>query len=224
MAIDAVRLIGMVKTYNGTPRIKPNAELAKIMRGEMDGPPFVLNKQQRIAVHHEIEDVCRRRSYFLHALNVRTNHLHSVVTAETVPENIINAFKSNATRALREQNLISRDIKVWSVGKSRRYLWKPRSVALAIDYTLNQQGENLIEFEDWLKMKGESLEDDEYLRVCMFVTPSLPVGFPPCASIYRGCLNRSKKSVNMIVAASLSRTRFIKEPLTPAFHKRPRAS
>jgi len=145
----------------GTPRIKPNAELAKVMREEMNGPPFVLNNQQRIAVHKEIEDVCRRRSYFLHALNVRTNHLHSVVTAETAPEKIINAFKANATRALREQGLVGREVKVWSVGKSRRYLWKPRSVALAIDYTLNQQGENLIEFEDWLKMKGESLEDDE---------------------------------------------------------------
>ena len=145
----------------GTPRIKPNAELSRLMKEEMRSPPFVLNQQQRIAVHREIEDVCRRRSYVLQALNVRTNHLHSVVSAETTPERIINAFKSNATRALREQNLVSRDVKVWSLGKSRRYLWKPRSVALAIDYTLNQQGENLIEFEEWLEMNGESLHDDE---------------------------------------------------------------
>jgi len=34
-------------------------------------------------------------------------------------------------------------------------------VNLAIDYTLNQQGENLIDFETWLEMKGESLDDDE---------------------------------------------------------------
>jgi REP element-mobilizing transposase RayT len=149
------------KNVHGTPRMKPNAELARIMREEMSGPPFILNNAQRIAVHREIEDVCRRRSYHLRALNVRTNHLHSVVTAQIKPEIIINAFKANATRALREQRLVSPDARVWSRGKSRRYLWKPRSVELAIDYALNQQGENLIEFETWLEMKGESLDEDE---------------------------------------------------------------
>ena len=38
---------------------------------------------------------------------------------------------------------------------------KPRAVELAIDYTLNQQGENLIDFEEWLEMKGESLGESE---------------------------------------------------------------
>ena len=93
--------------------------------------------------------------------SIRTNHGHSVISAALKPEVIINALKSNATRALREQNLVSRDVQVWSRGKSRRYLWKPRSVALAIDYTLNQQGENLIEFDTWLEMRGETLDDDE---------------------------------------------------------------
>ena len=73
---------------------------------------------------------------------------------------IIVAFKANATRALREQNLVSRETEVWSRGRSRRYLWKPRSVELAIDYTLNQQGDNLIDFDTWLEMQGESLDDE----------------------------------------------------------------
>ena len=149
------------KNIYGTPTLEPNPKLLKIMREEMKGPPFILNNAQRIAVHHEIEDVCEKRGYFLRALNVRTNHGHSVISAALKPEVIINALKSNATRALREQNLVSRDVQVWSRGKSRRYLWKPRSVALAIDYTLNQQGENLIEFDTWLEMRGESLDDDE---------------------------------------------------------------
>jgi hypothetical protein len=83
------------------------------------------------------------------------------VSAQLKPERIINAFKSNATRALREQGLVEPDAQIWSRGKSRRYLWKPRSVTLAIDYTLNQQGENLIDFDTWLEMKGESLDEDE---------------------------------------------------------------
>jgi REP element-mobilizing transposase RayT len=131
------------------------------MREEMKGPPFILNNEQRIVVDHEIKDVCDRRAYWLRALNVRTNHLHSVVSAQKKPGIITNAFKANATRKLREEGLVGRDVEVWSRGKSRRYLWKPRSVALAIDYTLNQQGENLIDFDEWLEMKGESLDDDE---------------------------------------------------------------
>ena len=149
------------KNVYGTPRQKPNAELARIMREEMSGPPFILSNDQRVAIHREIEDVCRRRNYYLRALNVRTNHLHSVVTAQIEPEIIINAFKANATRALREQGLVGRDTRVWSRGKSRRYLWRPQSVELGIDYTLNQQGENLINFETWLEMNGESIDEDE---------------------------------------------------------------
>ena len=149
------------KNIYGTPRIDPSPELLKVMREEMDGPPFVLNRAQRIAVDAEIKDVCAKRGYDLRALNVRTNHAHAVVSAEVKPEPIINGFKANATRALREQKLVDRNVQIWSRGKSRRYLWKPRAVALAIDYTLNQQGENLIDFETWLKEKGESLDEDE---------------------------------------------------------------
>ncbi len=144
----------------GTPRLAADPELERIMREEMKGPPFTLNAAQRVAVHREIVDVCDRRSYFLRALNVRTNHLHSVVSAQRKPEGIITAFKANATRALREQNLVSHETEVWSRGRSRRYLWKPRSVELAIDYALNQQGDNLIDFDTWLEMRGESLDDE----------------------------------------------------------------
>ena len=70
----------------GTPRLAVNPELERIMREEMKRAPFTLNAAQRIAVHREIEDVCDRRSYYLRALNVRTNHLHSVVSAQRKPE------------------------------------------------------------------------------------------------------------------------------------------
>ena len=100
----------------GTPRIEPNQALVQLMQEEMKGPPFVLNHSQRLIVDQEIKDVCKRRSYFLRALNVRTNHLHSVVSAPQKPEIIISAFKANATRALREQGLVTRDVQIWSRG------------------------------------------------------------------------------------------------------------
>jgi len=47
---------------------------------------------------------------------------------------IANAFKSYATRKLRERGLIGKDVRPWARGKSRRYLWKPKHVLRAIDY------------------------------------------------------------------------------------------
>jgi hypothetical protein len=98
------------KNIYGTPREEFNPGLLRQVKEELKRPPFILNQSQRIAVDQEIKDVCQRRRYDLRALNVRTNHLHSVVSAQTKPERIINAFKSNATRALREQNLVTRDV------------------------------------------------------------------------------------------------------------------
>ena len=149
------------KNIYNTSRIEPNQRLLQWMKDEMNGPPFILNNAQRIAVDAEIKSVCELRSYLLRALNVRTNHLHSVVSAQKKPEPIITAFKANGTRVLRETGLAARDVQIWSRGKSRRYLWKPRAVNLAIDYTLNQQGENLIDFETWLEMKGLTLDESD---------------------------------------------------------------
>jgi hypothetical protein len=41
----------------------------------------------------------------LHALNVRTNHVHTVVTASRKPEQVLNGLKANATRQLRNEGL-----------------------------------------------------------------------------------------------------------------------
>jgi len=118
------------------------------MAAEMNQPPVILNKSQRSAVESAINEVCENRGYSLRAVNARTNHVHSVVTARVIPESIINAFKAYSTRKLREERLSEPALRVWSRGKSRRYLWKPRHVLGAIDYVLYSQG--WVPFEDWM--------------------------------------------------------------------------
>jgi REP element-mobilizing transposase RayT len=107
--------------------------------------PFLLNREQRRAVYHAIREVCRFRDYAIFALNVRTNHIHVVVSAQAKPEKIIEAFKSYATRRLRSEGLVSLDAKVWARHGSTRYLWKDRSVNAAIEYVLHGQGEDVPE-------------------------------------------------------------------------------
>ena len=125
----------------GHPRYRENESLHKWMLEEMTQKPFILDPEMRRKVDESIVDICDRRSYFLKAANVRTNHAHVVLSAPQKPERIADALKANATKFLRLHGLVSADTKVWSRGRSRRYLWKPKHVAAAIEYTLYGQGE-----------------------------------------------------------------------------------
>ena len=127
--------------------IPPNVPLQEAMAAEMTQDPVILNWEQRKAVEAAIVEVCRERGYSLRAANARTNHVHSVVTAQVKPVKIINTFKAYSTRKLRREKLFTPDLRVWSRGRSRRYLWKPRFVNAAIDYVLYSQG--WVPFEDW---------------------------------------------------------------------------
>ena len=82
----------------------------------------------------------------LSAIHVRTNHAHIVSSAQAPPDQMMAAFKANATRELREAGLFDPDQRVWSRGGSTKYLWKPSSVERAIDYTINGQGDDLPDF------------------------------------------------------------------------------
>ena len=129
------------KNIYGTPEVAANEKLERIMRDNMRGEPIVLDGDQRAAIEDAISEVCAHRGYFLQAVNVRSNHVHAVVSAEVKPGKIVQSLKAYATRRLREKSLIEPDIDVWSRGQSGRYLWKPHHVALAIDYVLYSQGD-----------------------------------------------------------------------------------
>jgi len=131
----------------GTPRRAANAKLKNQMLDEMNQKPFLLSENQRIIVESAIAEVCEHRGYSLKAANVRSNHIHAVVAAQIKPELIADAFKSYATRKLRENFSIDRETKIWARGKSRRYVWKPRHVALAIEYVLHSQDYVIPDFD-----------------------------------------------------------------------------
>ena len=118
-----------------------NKTLEKWMAEEMNQRPFILNDQMRVVVDAAVRELCRKRGFPLHAVNVRTNHAHTVVSAAQKPERIVDALKANGTKFLREAGLIGAGAKVWSRGRGRRYLWKPRHVQAAIEYTLYGQGD-----------------------------------------------------------------------------------
>jgi len=132
----------------GTPDIPPNEKLLETMKSELKQPAVILNKLQRKTIESAIKQLCEKRKYYLQAINVRTNHVHVVVSAQAKPERIADAFKAFSTKKLREENLFSKELQIWSRGRSRRYLWKPLHVELAIDYVLYGQGDLPFQIKD----------------------------------------------------------------------------
>jgi len=76
-------------------------------------------------------------------MNVRTNHVHTVVSAQCKPDKVLAAFKANATRKLREAGCWKGDDSPWADRGSKRYLWTDEDVVNAIAYVEYDQGEPL---------------------------------------------------------------------------------
>ena len=60
---------------------------------------------------------------------------------------MLNAFNANATRELRKDGLWMHPFSPWADKGSARNLWNEQSVARAIDYVMNGQGEELPDFD-----------------------------------------------------------------------------
>ncbi len=131
------------RNYNryGTPDMPANPKVLNDENAELKHRALLLSNAQRQVVELAIREVCDYRDYVLHAVNVRTNHVHSVVSAPCNPEHVMDSFKSYATRKLREAGLLDRNIKPWARHGSTAYLWTEDDVRRAIDYVLNGQGE-----------------------------------------------------------------------------------
>ena len=132
----------------GSPRLAPNENREWVETMQQKHGPVELTAQQRRIVDMAAREVCLERGYVLLAINVRTNHVHAVISAACKPESVLNALKAYATRKLRQKRLISEDAKPWVRHGSTRYLWKERHVEKAIGYVLYDQGDYPPDFDD----------------------------------------------------------------------------
>ena len=142
---------GSIDRYHnryGTPYIPQNDQWHHYNKQQLRAKPFILGAPERKQVETAIRETCKIRKWDLLAINVRTNHVHVVVVANRDPEVVLNAFKANATRELRQQNLWPHDFSPWVRKGSKRRLWNERSVARAIEYVLFGQGDDLPDFDD----------------------------------------------------------------------------
>ncbi|HEY6804644.1 MAG TPA: transposase [Pyrinomonadaceae bacterium] len=142
---------GSIDRYHnayGSPYIPPNKTWHKYNNSRLRTDPLILDAAHRRAVKKAIIETCTIRGWSLYAINVRTNHVHVVVSANHPSKLVLSAFKANATRQLREDGLWKHPFSPWARKGSRRKLWNEQSVARAVDYVINGQGDDLPNFDD----------------------------------------------------------------------------
>ena len=129
---------GIVSKHNnhfGARVFAANASFAHASRAVMPSAPFELDPAQRQLALEAIVDVGRHRRWTILAVHVRTTHVHVVIDADVPPERVMHDLKSYASRAL------SRDQRKWARHGSTRYLYSPETIANAVRYVLEKQGE-----------------------------------------------------------------------------------
>ena len=120
----------------GMPYISADPEREQRATSKLKGEPFRMTGEQAHAVLDAAIKTCDHRGWLLHAIHARMTHVHVVVSSNERAEKVMNDLKAYATRALRDQQLVSPDTKIWSRHGSTRYLWAEDQVADKITYTL----------------------------------------------------------------------------------------
>src|SRR5258708_31759811 len=93
----------------------------------LEAEPVILDARRRTSVERAICETCKLRKWHLHALSVRTNHVHVVVCIRTLkPKRALTALKANATRQMRQDQCWFADSTPWAERGSLRYLWKSK--------------------------------------------------------------------------------------------------
>jgi REP element-mobilizing transposase RayT len=132
----------------GDPVIPPNPKWLRHNKENLKHEPVKLSKRQRALIKRSIEKTCEIRGWRIYITNVRTNHVHSVITAASGASRILNALKSNATRELREASLWLHSGSPWADRGSKRYLWTEEHLLKAIEYVELDQGDVFPSFDD----------------------------------------------------------------------------
>lgn len=127
----------------GTPTLKTDPVRLRYEHTLLVTQPFRLSDQMRFVVGEAIDEVCTYRKWQLRACNVRTTHVHVVVTARETPERVMMQFKAYCTRRMREAKAVDPNVKVGARHGSTRYVTTPRSLSRAIEYVRDEQGEDL---------------------------------------------------------------------------------
>ena len=136
--------IDRVRNQYKTPYISPNEKWYQYNAERLKHDPVGLDSRQRDCTEQAIKETCKFRDWFLRAINVRTNHVHVVVTAPVKPEKVCEQLKAWASRRLSERLGLVGDgkdgkKKWWTEKGDIEFVWDDDGLARVVDYVVNRQ-------------------------------------------------------------------------------------
>lgn len=152
---DAPGSVDLEHNQPGTPWLAPDTARQAVVRQRMTQEPYCLDEPRRTVVRDAIVAECAFRGWIVHALHVRSNHVHLVVTADRDPEGVMRSCKSHASKCLNRAGFEDNHRKRWGDHGSTRYLWDETACLGAIEYTLHKQGTKLAIYPEEL-VNGEN--------------------------------------------------------------------
>ena len=124
----------------GTPRLPANADWERYNQRTMKLASVKLHSRRRSSINEALKETCDFRRWKLWAQNVRTNHVHVVVSTSCHPEKVLRAMKANATRKMCETGCWRGTRTPWARKGSKRWLWTQDQLRSAIKYVDDEQG------------------------------------------------------------------------------------
>ena len=122
----------------------PNPHRKETATTKMKELAFLLSDVDRQIVEATIHKHCEIRGWEVHAVNVRSNHVHVVVTAPGYdPDTVVGQFKAWCTKKL-QPNYPER-MRFWTEGASCRWINQEDDLITAVEYTLEAQDRKGVE-------------------------------------------------------------------------------
>ena len=125
-------------TPRGGGKRPPDPARRRDAAARLREPPVTLAPAQRALVDAVIRDHAGRRGWTLHAVNVRTNHVHVVVTAPTyAPKLVGEQFRGWGTRRLKAAHPGRENW--WTEGGTAQLVFGEDDLTEAVRYVLEAQ-------------------------------------------------------------------------------------
>ncbi len=128
------------RTY-GAPFAPPGRARSSASESQLLRAPVLFDQEERALVEQAIRDHCGHKDWEVVAVNVRSNHVHAIISAAEThsPEQILTQLKAWSTRALRGAGYAQQGERVWTRHGSTRYLWTQEQVYRAATYVAEHQ-------------------------------------------------------------------------------------
>lgn len=131
----------------GVPFVEPDAFREAQSRDELKQPPYTMKPGEREIVRDAIIALCRTEGWQLHAVHVRSNHVHVLVAVDRDPGRVVSDMKARASAELTRTGFDDAKRKRWTRHGSTLHLFDAAAVADKIDYALNWQGAPMASYD-----------------------------------------------------------------------------